>query len=227
VSDSPATVLIDSVLFDLDGTVFDSFPGIAFSIRAAFAACNLSLSDVNLRALLGPPIRGILAVAGNTSDANTLDALERAFRHSYDTEGWQRTACFPGAEATLRELLRRGHRLFAVTNKPRHVTLRTLDHLGVAGLFEAVVTRDTRSPAFRDKNEMVADLLASHKLVSDNCLMVGDTMEDAVAAAQAGIRFVWMAHGYGTLRDSSAVPVSCVLQHFSELPPLISQGSRT
>lgn len=216
-----------SVLFDLDGTILDSLPGIEFSVRAAFSACNLSLSELSLRSLLGPPIRVILAAAGDISDTDTLDALEKAFRRSYDSEGWQMTACFPGAEFALHELKRQGHRLFVVSNKPRHISLRTLRRHGIADSFESVVTRDSRSPAYRDKHEMIQNILFSHQLVSDNCLMVGDTMEDAVAAASAGLRFISMAHGYGDWQKASSVPADCVLHDFSQLLNLMSRDAAT
>ena len=47
--------------FDLDGTLLDSLPGIEHSARAAFAACGLAMGEVELRTLIGPPIRTILA----------------------------------------------------------------------------------------------------------------------------------------------------------------------
>lgn len=212
-----------SILFDFDGTLSDSLPGIEYSVCAAFEACSLPLLHADLRPFIGPPIRAILAQAGDVSDPAALDRLERAFRQSYDSEGWRMSASFPGAAETLRELNRRGCRLFLVTNKPRHITLAILDHERFTSLFEDIVTRDSRSPAYEDKEEMIRAVLLSHKWCSDSCLMVGDTMEDAIAAASAGIRMVWMAHGYGTLPEPQPDGIIAVLRDFQQLLLLIAE----
>jgi phosphoglycolate phosphatase len=216
--------LADTYLFDLDGTLVDSLPGIEFSVRAAFRACGIPLLHSNLRPLIGPPIRAILAAAGEVSGATALDALEGAFRHSYDSEGWLMQACFPGAADILHALKRRGCRLFIITNKPRHATLAILDREGLTPLFEAIVTRDSRSPAYWDKAEMLQETLHSHKLVSDTSLMVGDTMEDAIAADSAGLRMVWMTHGYGVAPEPLPAMI-CALQSFPHWLLLMAEDS--
>jgi phosphoglycolate phosphatase len=211
-----------SILFDLDGTLVDSLPGIEFSVREAFGACRLPLPKNNLREMIGPPIRTILSRAGNITDENQLDALERAFRVSYDSEGWRKTVSFPGAYVVLKKLHEQGNRLFVVSNKPRHISLRILERERILEYFEAVVTRDSRSPGYRSKEEMVEVLLAEREIAIEDCILVGDTAEDANAAATAGIKFIWMTHGYGVIQSSVS---TLTLDNFSQLFPLIAEGA--
>jgi phosphoglycolate phosphatase len=211
------------ILFDLDGTLLDSLPGIEFSVHAAFAACHLPIPNVSVGALIGPPIRTILSRAGNIVDADMLDRLEQAFRVSYDSEGWSQTVCFPEASHVLRIMRQQGRRLFVVSNKPRHISLRILEAEEVLVFFEAVITRDSRSPAYSGKEEMIKVLLAEYRLASRDCLLAGDTMEDAQAAATAGISFAYMTHGYGSLTETSRVPVACTLDRLSEFLPLMAK----
>ena len=213
------------ILFDLDGTLVDSLPGIEFSVREAFRTCKLPLLEDGLRKMVGPPIRKILSQAGNVVEENDLDALERAFRASYDAEGWRTAVCFPEAKRVLGMLHERGHRLFVVSNKPRHVSIQILEREGILHYLEAVVTRDSRSPQHSGKEEMIKTLLAEHLINREKCLMVGDTEEDANAAASFGIEFVWMTHGYGTMVPMSPVPVAHSLDSFSQLLSLIDQGA--
>ena len=211
-----------AVLFDLDGTLLDSLPGIEYSARAAFAACGLAVGEVELRTLIGPPIRTILArmahATGGLSEQQ-LDRLVQAFRASYDSEGWKRAPLYAGAAELLRELRAQGKRLFVVTNKPRHVSLRILQAGGTLELFEEVVTRDSREPAYEDKQEMMRSLMERHGLQQQDCLMVGDTIEDAEAALQTGVPFCLMTHGYGDVPLSPAVPVAYRFDHFCDLMP--------
>jgi phosphoglycolate phosphatase len=187
------------ILFDLDGTLIDSLPGIEYSIREAFSKCKLPLATQSVQELIGPPIRTILSRAGNIVATDCLDQLVVAFRASYDSEGWQKTASFPRANELLRILHREGHQLFVVSNKPRRISLQILERQGMLDYFESIVTADSRSPAYSDKKEMIDSLLAERSINAADCLMVGDTEEDAGAAASAGVQFVWMAHGYGNL----------------------------
>ena len=211
------------ILFDLDGTLVDSLPGIEYSVRKSFAACNLAAPVANLRHLIGPPIRTILSSAGNITDERALDCLEREFRASYDREGWLKSACFPYVHQVLRNLNEHGHRLFVVSNKPRHISLRVLEKEEVLNLFEAVLTRDSRSPGFAGKDEMIEALLRERSIRPDQCLIVGDTSDDAQAAAALGIPFVWMTHGYGTLSQGTSSPVAYVLDGFSQFLTLMTK----
>jgi phosphoglycolate phosphatase len=211
-----------AVLFDLDGTLLDSLPGIEYSARAAFAACGLAVGEVELRTLIGPPIRTILArmahATGGLSEQQ-LDRLVQAFRASYDSEGWKRAPLYAGSAELLRELRAQGKRLFVVTNKPRPISLRILEARQTLGLFEEIVTLDSRKPAYSGKREMMRSLMERHGLEPLECLMVGDTMEDAEAASETGMQFYLMTHGYGEVPEGSAVPVAFRFAHFSELMP--------
>lgn len=207
-----------SVIFDLDGTLIDSLPGIEFSVKAAFADCGLPYPAVNLRSMIGPPIRSILAQIARTTTPAILDDLERAFRASYDSVGWRQSFTYPGTEKALISLRNAGLRLFIVTNKPRHISMRILEMTEIQKLFESVVTRDSRVPPYADKKEMIASLMISRALDSGDCLVIGDTEEDAAAAAECNVRFVYVSHGYGAIHEESALSVHLRLNSFSQLP---------
>jgi phosphoglycolate phosphatase len=210
------------ILFDLDGTILDSLPGIAFSVQEACRLVGLPQRKINLRNLLGPPIRTILSRAVGSDDPELMDHLEKAFRTSYDTEGWRKTSCFDGAHATLGMMKAGGHRLFVVSNKPRHISLKILEREGLLPLFERIYTRDSRTPAYT-KEEMLREFLSEFGVSSPDCLMVGDTLEDASAAATAGIGFVYMTHGYGDLAQTPSIPIAYTLDGFSQFLQLMTQ----
>jgi phosphoglycolate phosphatase len=210
------------ILFDLDGTIWDSLPGIDFSLRTAFAQCGLPLKRENLREMIGPPIRTILSTAGGV-EGSRLDDLERAFRQSYDKEGWRKTVCFPDAVRVLRKAHLLKYRLFVVSNKPRQASMRGLNHEGILDLFEEVVTADSRMPPYSTKAEMVDALLKRPGIDPRVCLLVGDTIEDAKAAEAARIRFAFMTHGYGEVPQSASALITFRLDSFGQLLPLLER----
>lgn len=210
------------VLFDLDGTLVDSLPGIEFSVREAFTACALPVPNQDLKELIGPPIRTILSRAGGVLEETQLDALEKAFRASYDSEGWRKTVCYPNAVLVLRNLRERGNRLFVVSNKPRRVSMQILEREQIVDCFEVIITRDSRSPEYQTKEEMIGALL-SRNLCLEHCIMVGDTIEDANAATKAGVPFILMKHGYGNLSQASSLQVTHALDSFSQFYELMTK----
>ena len=192
-------------IFDLDGTLVDSLPGIAWSVDAALRSCGMAPANRDLAPLIGPPVRDILATVSGATDAALLDRLERGFRASYDSGGWRRTACHAGVHEMLRRLSASGERLWLVTNKPRLATDRILRELKLAGFFRETLCRDSRMPVFACKAEMLRDLVQRRGMDREECLMVGDTAEDAHAAEAAGIACVIVPHGYG----APALPPGC------------------
>ncbi len=207
-----------ALFFDLDGTLLDSLPGIAFSIEDAFAVSNLPMQSIDLREAIGPPIRTILSTtAGNATDAD-LDLLERSFRRSYDSIGWQKTKSYPGARVVLEEAHALGILLFVVSNKPRAVSVKILKRENMISFFTAVLTRDSRDPPYSGKAQMLGRLLEEFELEPRRCVMVGDTAEDADGAAAMKVPFVWVTHGYGKLPASPAV-----LHRLEAFPELLTK----
>lgn len=202
------------VLFDLDGTLVDSLPGIAYSVNQACRAVGVTPPNADLRSLLGPPIRAIFSRLLATDDVLLLDRLEAAFRSSYDSEGWRKASCYENAREALEALKAGGHSLFVVSNKPFHIATRVLDSQGILPLFENIYTRDSRQPHYITKTEMIKGFLIDNAVFPSQCLMVGDTMDDITAAAETKVAAAFMQHGYGEV--PSEFPVTFRLRSFSD-----------
>ena len=211
------------VLFDLDGTLVDSLPGIVFSVDHALSEVGLPKTDADLGRFLGPPIRTIFSKILPNADYALLDRLERAFRSSYDSEGWEKTTCYQGAMEVLAAMTLQHRRLFIVTNKPRAIALRVLERQGLLSHFERFYTPDSRVPPFLSKSEMLSTFLHDYGISPSDCLMVGDTMEDVVASAANQMNIAIMEHGYG--RDFDTVPLNIRMRDFSAFLTSLTEES--
>ena len=184
------------IIFDLDGTLVDSFPGIERSLRSAVR--EVTGTDIAVpRKIVGPSLRILVStlLALPESDGR-VEAVAKSFRALYDAEGWQDTVAYEGVRPTLDVLRARGMRLFVATNKVERPTRAILAHLGLDDGFEIVLCRDSVKPPFPSKAEMAAYLLASTGLGAGDVLLVGDSEDDALAARHNNVAFCWAAYGY-------------------------------
>ena len=206
---------IRDFFFDLDGTLADSASGLSGSIQVAFAAAGKAMPVADVAPFIGPGIRTILQNMDPSLVSAEIDEMERAFRADYDVEGVLRTEMFGGAAEVLRALHDAGARLFVVTNKPKLATGRLLEKHGLAGLFVAVVSRNSREPAFASKGEMLRETMRAFGAEAATSVMIGDTAEDAEAAHEAGVAFAHATYGYGTCGEAevSLGNLSDLLRH--------------
>ena len=212
-----------NLVFDFDGTLIDSLPGIEASLRAALARCQPSraLAPGALRPRVGPPLARIIASLWPDLAAGEITELVAAYRAHYLAESCARTPAFPGVAAALEGFRAAGKRLFLLTNKPATQTSLILDRLGWRGWFEEVACPDDAAHPFASKEAGAVALRERHALDPAATLLVGDAPDDARAAAAAGFAFVGAGYGYGGLGHgiSSGEILTCV-GSFADLKPL-------
>ncbi len=152
---------------------------------------------------MGPPIRKIFLKIHPRLEPAELERLLVRFRTVYDQETCLDARLFPAVHEVLGQLRDEERNLFVATNKPRLPTLRIVEHFGIASFFKEIVSPDAREPIFPDKAAMVRAVLETHQLDPAATLLVGDALDDSVAAGACGIGFVAARYGYGEVRAGS------------------------
>jgi len=203
-------------VFDLDGTLVDSIPGIDAAARAALHEISPELRIPTLRPFIGPPIRRMIQTALDGPDDTQLDQLETAFRRHYDAGAWRETQLYSGVHDTLLSLKSAGVHLHVLTNKPALPTRLILNHLGLTVYFDSITTPQSRTPHFKDKTEAALALRNQQEMNPARTLLMGDSIDDKLAAAAAEFTFAAATWGYGNVHLTQPTP-TCILNSFSEL----------
>jgi phosphoglycolate phosphatase len=199
---------ITDVIFDLDGTLIDSAPSILACFASTLAAQGIEPALPLTEALIGPPLRETLSKLSCVRDDAQLGAMIEDFKQHYDVTGYKATVVFPGVGSMLHGLRDAGFRLHIATNKRLRPTRLILEHLGWAGLFGAVYASDFRTPSFGSKSQMLAVLIASKGISTDQAVYVGDRSDDRIAAADNALGFIAATWGYrdeGLSRTSETI----------------------
>jgi phosphoglycolate phosphatase len=211
-----------SILFDLDGTVVDSAPGILASSRAALAALGHPADDLDITGLIGPPLEEVLRqVLARFGDDRVSEAV-LAYRDHYGGAGFRESTVYPGLAETLDALRGLGATLYIATSKRTVFAQRILEHLALVDRFAGVHGSEPGG-AFDHKAELIAHVLARHGLQADRCLMVGDRRHDAEGARANGVATAGVLWGYGERDELLAAGAAHIAERPADLIP-IAQG---
>lgn len=214
-----------AVVFDLDGTLIDSAPGIARAVAAALQnAGRPPLPAATIRDFVGEGvprlIDKVMAAAGLGADPANHAALLAAFRSAYDADPAAATELYPGVADLLPRLVAQGYALGLCTNKPETPSRAILDAFDLSGLFGAVVGGDTTRARKPDPAPLRA---AFAGLGAAGGVFVGDSAIDAAAARAADIPFALFTEGYRR-EPVAALPHDWALSDFSQLPAILGQA---
>lgn len=207
--------LIPALIFDLDGTLTDSKPGILGCLREVLDARKMSDCGP-LDRFIGPPVEEWAAELLPHGSAEDRTALARDYRACYDREGWSNNSVYPGVAELLAELHSAGFPLYVCTSKHEHFAVRILEKFGIAQYFIAIFG-DRIDYASHGKSDLLARVLGQHAIDRASVWMVGDRSFDIEAAHLNGIRCLAAAWGYGTpeelaLADAVAATPAEVLE---------------
>lgn len=185
------------LIFDLDGTLLDSAEGIEYAFYLTYEKIYKIQCPVNIKKHIGPPIKEVLQLVNQECDAKIIDTFIEEFKNNYDTIGFKMGSLYRDVDTTLNVLNKLGCRLFLATNKRQHPTHLILNHFCIESQFCKVYSPDKLNQAFTNKSEMVNFLLIENFIKKENCLLIGDTMHDFIAANENGIDFAFVPYGYG------------------------------
>lgn len=203
---------LPAIIFDLDGTLVDTSPGILSSLRDAFVVTGVKSVIEFDRSLIGPPLKEMIVTAAPFASSEVVAHTAEVFSEIYDRSGYSKLSVFPGISDFLNFLTDFGFPLHVATNKRIFPTARILALLGWEELFRTVWAIDCVSPAFANKAEMISALMKDQSDISRRFIYIGDRFEDGRAATmENGIPFFHVTWGFEPPLESLTSPLQCIL----------------
>jgi len=185
---------MNRVIFDLDGTLLDTGRGIVKSVAFTLKKMGLPVPCEDVcKSFVGPPFKKRFLELFNT-DEKTADAALTIFREEYGKGDVFLADPYVGMMESLKNL-HEHHSLAVATNKSEIHAVALLEKFDLAHFFDVICGSDMA--ASMSKEQIVAKAAKQLGISHKDCLLVGDSDNDAKAAACLEMRFIGVTYGYG------------------------------
>ncbi|MBF6625491.1 HAD hydrolase-like protein [Aerococcaceae bacterium zg-BR9] len=189
--------MYQTILFDLDGTITESAPGIIASIRHAMDTLQLpALDESTLNLFIGPPLTYSFKTYAQLDD-ETAQLATKIYRERYNTIGLYESTLYDGIESILQQLKVAGKRLYIATAKPEPLARRILAHYQLDRYFDDIVGA-TFDGVVATKEQVIELALSRNPNIDPKtAVMIGDRHHDMEGARQHHIEAIGVLYGYG------------------------------
>ena len=216
--------MIDTVLFDLDGTLANSFEGIADSILYALERLKIPAPPrESLASFVGPPLYDEFRRRFGMDDSTAREAV-RLYREFYPQTGIYRQTPMDGAGELLKTLKSRGITLCLATSKPQEYAEKILGLFGFENYFDYVIGA-TFDGTISAKADIIALALKATGAKPETALMVGDRFYDVEGAHACKVRCAGVLCGFGSREELEAIGADYVVNALTDIAGIISEDN--
>ena len=214
-----------SLIFDLDGTLVDSLPGIAASLNRSLTSHGLlGHSDAAVRSFVGDGLQTLIRRAAPAGAApDLLASLVRYFKADYGASWAGGTKAYPGIHALLEELRADGFQLAVLSNKTHDFTV-AMTHAVFPNIPFAMVLGQQEGIPHKPDPAGALQIASAFGAAPEDCIIIGDSTMDLETAANAGMKAIaasWGYHDRERLWDAGA---ESIIDHPSELLEKVRDG---
>lgn len=208
------------ILFDLDGTLVDSKPGIFGAIRYTFRELHLpQLSEEEMDRFIGPSIGSSFRNVCGFSDEQAQQAIA-LFRTYYQEKGLYECMLYPGLTGLLQMLKEENRKIALSTKKPEIFARQILADKGILSYFDAISGAEYADQT-EHKDYIVRRAAEKLGLPVSDCVLLGDTRFDCIGASMVGMDCIGVLYGYGTWQELCDNGAAALAENARELSVLL------
>ncbi len=216
----------EMVLIDVDGTLVDSVPDLAYCVDEMMLAIGQAVyGEDKVRQWVGNGVerlvrRALIGQLDGEPDEALFDKAYPIFMELYAENTCKRSCLYPGVKEALDYLVDSKVKIGCVTNKAAQFTIPLLKTLGIHDLFSIVISGDTLAKKKPDPLPLIhgADFF---KVKPENALMLGDSISDVKAARAAGFQIICMSYGYNHGVDIREANPDAVVDSMIEIKAIL------
>ncbi len=210
-----------AVLFDMDGTLNDSGPGIMNSVRYTLEKMGYPiLEDSVLRRFVGPSLVYSFQTFSGMSEKEAWKAVD-VYRECYHAGECYNLTVYEGIRELLTDLKKAGILCAVVTSKPQKMAENILEHFDLRKYFDTVAGPDPDDPSNR-KSVLIGRALKDLDLDPSDVIMVGDSRYDIIGAKEAGCDAVGVSFGYGTREELEENQADYIVDSADEMRKILN-----
>ncbi|MDG4812139.1 phosphoglycolate phosphatase [Hydrogenovibrio sp. 3SP14C1] len=211
------------ILIDLDGTLIDSVPDLAYCVDEMMKQLDMPVrGETAVRNWVGNGVqrlveRALVNSVDGMPDQDLMDKAYPIYLDLYKDNNSKRSCVYEGVVEGIEWMKAQGYRVGCVTNKAEAFTMPILKNKGLYDYFEVIVSGDTCE---EKKPHPMPLLYAAEQLgvAPENALMIGDSKSDVKAARAASFHIFCMSYGYNHGEDIRNYEPDAVMDSFMELP---------
>lgn len=191
-------------IFDLDGTLLDTSPGIFESV--CYAAQKLGypqLSREQLQRFIGPPLKASFQRCYGCNDM-AADRLTAAYREHYREGAMLYATPYEGVFSLCESLYNLGILIAVATSKPQLFSELILRYFGIDRYLACVHGADLAGRL--KKTDLIRACMEDAKAFPEECVVIGDTEHDARGAQDVGVQFIVAGYGFGCPEEIAKYP---------------------
>jgi len=220
----------EMVMIDLDGTLVDSVPDLAYCTDAMLAEMGMpARGEAKVRQWVGNGVERLVKRAlldrldGEPDEALFSKALP-IYMALYKDNVSERSHLYPGVKEGLDFLRGAGFKLGCITNKAAAFTEPLLKDVGIYDYFQIVVSGDTL-PVKKPDPRPLLHAAEYFKVDPARALMVGDSISDVKAARAAGFQVICVSYGYNHGQDIRDAHPDAVIDSMAQLAGLLAKAA--
>jgi len=211
------------LIFDLDGTLVDSLPGIAASLNRSLTSHGLpGHSNTAIRGFVGDGLRTLVTRAAHSgAEPSLIDSLVAFFKKDYDLSWSTGTRAYPAIPNLLSELQHDGFALAVLSNKTHEFT-ETITRSVFPRVHFAKVLGQREGIPHKPHPAGALRIAAAVGAAPENCIVIGDSTMDLETAANAGMRAIAVGWGYHDRNKLLAAGATRIAESPAEIPAMLA-----
>lgn len=211
------------ILFDLDGTITESAPGILASVEYALKKMGIDVPDRSvLRRFIGPPLMESFQKQIGMTEKQSEEAIS-CYREYYAEKGIFEGALLDGIQECLKKLKTHQKTVALATSKPELYARKVVEHFGVAQYFD-VICGATMDESLVEKPDIIRNALKSLNISEEDrskVLMIGDRKYDIYGAQINQIASMGVLYGYGDREELVEAGADYLVEKASDIATYI------